>query len=61
MNKRIRKKRLKKKWEHMYSKCPACRRKSLVYGYGFAFGGGIGPYEACDHCQYFHKTVDNDL
>lgn len=57
MNKRIRKKRENKKWSHMYSKCPICRRKTLVHSYGLAFGG-IGSYQYCDsggRCTYYSK------
>lgn len=39
--------------------CPKCGAKEVSMGYGLA-GGGIGPYEACDACDWFAKRQDPD-
>ncbi len=38
--------------------CPKCGGH-CSQGYGLAFGG-IGPYEACNDCDYFYKGQDAD-
>jgi hypothetical protein len=38
--------------------CPECGSQ-LEWGYGFAGGGGIGPYQFCDRCgTVVHKWQD---
>ncbi len=37
---------------------PACPKDSYTSGYGFAYGGGLGSYEACDTCGWVRKHID---
>jgi hypothetical protein len=41
--------------------CPRCCAP-IEFGYGFAFGGGIGTYEFCsrDARHYVHKAPDTE-
>lgn len=40
-------------------KCPKCGSPTM-FGYGFAFGSGIGPYWSCEkpECDWFHKISE---
>lgn len=46
--------------ESAYGPCPKCGSKTGFFqGYGL-MGGGCGPYEGCDDCDYWHKTEDEE-
>jgi len=33
---------------HLLEECPDCGSRDVFYGFGLGFGGGYGPYKACD-------------
>jgi hypothetical protein len=42
--------------------CPNCHQGTLSWGYGYAFGGGLGGYKYCKkECGYYQKWPDPEI
>ena len=44
---------------HDYPRCPQCGEGEIQTGFGLA-GGGYGPYQGCDRCDFFIKFQERD-
>jgi len=44
---------------HSYEHCPQCEKGRIETGFGLA-GGGYGPYQYCDTCDFFVKFQEHD-